>query len=40
MEPYNSWSPPDGIESLSNDGVTMDMISDLQESFEPLQRAR
>lgn len=36
-----SWpSPPGGIETLSNDGIQMDLVSDLQESFEPLQRAR
>lgn len=40
--PFNTtWpSPPDGFESISNDALQMDLVSDLQESFEPLQRAR
>lgn len=40
--PFNTtWpSPSDGLESISNDGIQMDLVSDLQESFEPLQRAR
>lgn len=40
--PFNAtWpSPPDGFESISNDALQMDLVTDLQESFEPLQRAR
>lgn len=33
-------SPVDDIESLSNDGPQMDLVCDLQDAFEPLQRAR
>lgn len=42
MDSFNSsWpSPPGVLEALSNDGLPMDMISDLQEPFEPLTRAR
>ncbi|XP_055325940.1 forkhead box protein O-like isoform X3 [Sitodiplosis mosellana] len=42
MDSFNAtWPSPDGLESISNDGIqTMDLVTDLQESFEPLQRAR
>lgn len=41
MDSFNTtWPSPDGIESISNDGIQMDLVTDLQESFEPLQRAR
>ncbi|XP_031624536.1 forkhead box protein O isoform X2 [Contarinia nasturtii] len=41
MDSFNAtWPSPDGIESISNDGIQMDLVTDLQESFEPLQRAR
>lgn len=33
-------SPVDDIESISNDGPQMDLVCDLQDAFEPLQRAR
>lgn len=42
MDSFNSpWpSPPRGIDALSNDGLQMDMITDVQEAFEPQTRAR
>jgi hypothetical protein len=42
MDSFNtSWPSPSGaLEALSNDGLPMDMISDMQEAFEPLTRAR
>lgn len=42
MDSFNAtWpSASDGLESISNDGIHMDLVTDLQESFEPLQRAR
>lgn len=42
MDSFNSpWpSPPRGIDGLSNDGLQMDMVTDLQETFEPQTRAR
>lgn len=40
MDSFNTTWPSDGLESISNDGIQMDLVTDLQESFEPLQRAR
>lgn len=42
MASFNtSWpSPSNVLDALSNDGLPMDMIPDMQEAFEPLTRAR
>lgn len=42
MDSFNSpWpSPPRGIDGLSNDGLQMDMVTDIHEAFEPQIRAR
>lgn len=41
MDSFNSpWPSPPRIDGLSNDGLQMDMVTDLQETFEPQTRAR
>lgn len=42
MDSFNSpWpSPSGGLEGLSTEALQMDMITDLQEQFEPQTRAR